>query len=194
MIGVISFITSLPRRQRIGWTMLAAVLVLGLSTPNADAQLTLGTIAGSIRDSQGAAIAGAVVSLVSETRGTKLPNATSEMSGEFVFPNVPPDNYTLEISHSGFKTFRRTAIEVSPGDRVGLGTLTIEVGATSEAVTVTAEATLLQTQSAERSVTITPAEVQNLPLASRIFTNLISVVPGAYIGANGPTRTGDELS
>jgi hypothetical protein len=103
---------------------------------------------------------------------TRLPNVISNASGDFVLPNVPPDIYTLEINLKGFKTLKRPGIAVSPGDRIGVGAFAMEVGGITDTVTVTAESTLLQTQSAERSATITPTEVQNLPLSSRVFTNL----------------------
>src|SRR5512146_1485766 len=133
--------------KRIALMLIAAALLLGISLPRAAAQLTMGTVSGTIRDSQAAAVPGVTVSLVSDTRGTRLPDAISSSSGDFVFANVPPDTYTLEIAHKGFKTLKRNAVSVSPGDRVGLGALTLEVGALTEAVTVTAEAALLQTQS-----------------------------------------------
>lgn len=181
-------------RLRTGMAMLAMALVLGMSIPRAAAQLTMGTVSGTIRDAQAAAVPDVTVSLVSETRGTRLPNAISSTSGDFAFPNVPPDTYTLEISQKGFKTLKRTGIAVSPGDRVGLGALTIDVGAVTEAITVTAEAALLQTQSAERSSTIAQAQVQNIPLATRTFTNLIAVVPGVGGSSSQPARVGDSSS
>jgi len=164
--------------------------VFCLAAPQVVAQLTTGTVFGSVRDPQAAVIAGATVTLISETRGTRLPSVISNASGDFVMPNVTPDTYTLEINQKGFKTLKRTGIPVSPGDRLGLGALTMEVGGTTETVTVTAEATLLQTQSSERSATIAQIEVQNLPLASRIFTNLTAVIPGV----SGTSRVGDITS
>ena len=103
------------RGQRIGLAMLAAALVLGMSVPRATAQLTTGTVSGSVRDAQAAAVPEVRISLISETRGTRLPDAISTASGYFVFPNVPPDTYTVEIAHMGFKTLRRTGIAVSAG-------------------------------------------------------------------------------
>ena len=137
---MVSTVQSVTHGQRIGLAVLAAALVLGISLPRATAQLTTGTVSGSVQDPQTAAVAGVKVSLISETRGTRLPDAISTTSGDFVFPNVPPDTYTVEIAHMGFKTHRRTGVAVSPGDRVGLGPITIEIGALTEAVTVRAEA------------------------------------------------------
>lgn len=126
--------------QRLGLAIAAVALMLGMSIPQAVAQLTMGTVSGTVRDPQAAAVPGATINLTSETRGTKLQVVKSETSGDLVIPNVPPDTYTLEISQQGFKTVKRTGIAVSPGDRVGLGPLTLEVGTTAEAITVSAEA------------------------------------------------------
>ena len=178
--------------QRTGLAMLAAALVLGMSIPRAAAQLTLGTVSGTIRDAQAAAVPGVTVGLVSETRGTRRPNAVSSAGGDFVFPDVPPDTYTLEIAHKGFKPLKQTGIAVSAGDRVGLGAVTIQVGGVAEAVTVTAEATLLQTQSSERSTTITAAEVKNIPLSNRSFQYLLAALPG--VSGSSTTRIGDQTS
>src|ERR1035437_8196930 len=87
-------------RQRNGMAMLVTALVLGMSIPRAAAQLTTGTVFGSVQDAQSAAVPSVTVSLISETRGTRLPDAISATSGEFVFANVPPDTYTLEIAHA----------------------------------------------------------------------------------------------
>ncbi len=193
-MGCTSIVRSIVNGQRTGLAMLAMALVLGMSIPRSSAQLTMGTVFGRVQDPQAASVVGATISLVSETRGIRLPSVASLTGGDFVVPNVPPDTYTLEIAQKGFKPLQRTGIAVSPGDRVGLGPLTIEIGAATETVTVTAESTMLQTQSAERSATITPTEVQNIPLLTRTFTNLIAVIPGVGGTASQPTRVGDSSS
>ena len=65
---------------------------------------------------------------VSETRGTKVADAHTNENGDFVFPNVPGDTYTVEVTLEGFKTLRRTGLLVSPGDRVVVPTMTLSVG------------------------------------------------------------------
>ena len=80
----------------------------------------------------------------------------------------------------------RRDIAVSPGDRVVVPTMTIELGALSETVTVTGEAPLIQAQSGERSSTVTTEAVQNLPIANRNFGGLASLTPGVI----GTTRIG----
>ncbi len=170
--------------------ILYTLLLLGFGVRTAAAQLTTGTLSGSVRDSQSAAIVGAAASLISEDRGTRLPKVSSAATGELVIPNIPPGVYTLELSHNGFKTLKRTGIAVSAGDQSGLGVLTLEVGTVAENITVTADSAQLQTQSAERSFSITPASVQNLPISNRSFTALASLAPGV----SGTSRIGDRAS
>ena len=173
------------------FAVVAAVVltVFALAAPAA-AQLTTGTVSGTVRDPQGGIIPGATVTLISERRGTHLPDAITNADGDFVFANVPPDTYTLQIMMEGFKALRRGGIAVSAGDRVGLGTLTIEVGGLTETVLVTAQSPLVQTQSGERSFTIATQSVENLPIGNRSFTALAALAPGV----SGTSRVGDRAS
>jgi hypothetical protein len=157
-------------------SVLAACLLL-VSTP-ARAQITTGTVAGTVKDTQGGVIPGATVVLVSDARGTRSTPAVTNENGDFVFPNVTADTYTVEVTMNGFKTLKRSGVAVSAGDRASLGTLTIEVGALDQTVEVTAEAAMIQAQSGERSFTIPTDSVANLPIANRSFTALTSLTPG----------------
>ena len=168
-------------------------MIFGISIPQAVAQLALGTVSGTIRDTLSATVPGATATLISETRGTTLPVVTSATNGEFVIPNVSPDRYTLELTHPGFKTLRCTGIAVDAGDRIGLGQLVLAVGAVTENVTVHSEAPLLQTQSGELSFEISRKEVENLPQLNRSFMNLTTILPG-ITGTTAPLRIGDQGS
>lgn len=166
---------------------LAVVFVLGAT--HALAQTT-GAVVGTVADAQGATVPGATVTLVSQSRGIGIDTQTAG-TGDFVFPSVLPDTYTVRVSVDGFKTLERRNVAVSPGDRVVVGTMTIELGALSETVTVTGEAPLIQAQSGERSFTVTTEAVQNLPISNRNFGSLASLTPGVIgttrIGAPGAT-------
>src|SRR5262245_27807574 len=85
---------------------------------SADAQITTGVVSGALKDEQGAVVPGATVTLISDTRGTRVADAHTNENGNFVFPNVPGDTYTVEVTLEGFKTLRREGLLVSPGDRV----------------------------------------------------------------------------
>ena len=125
------------------------------ATGLAAAQITTGTVSGNVKDAQGGVIPGATVVLISETRGTKSAPAVTNETGDYVFPNVTPDTYTVEVTLEAFKTVKRTGIAVSGGDRVGIPPLTLEPGAIAETVTVIAESPMVQTQSGERSYAVT---------------------------------------
>ena len=159
----------------------AALLILAAAIP-ASAQITTGTVAGTIKDAQGAVIPGATVVLISEARGTKSAPVTSSGTGDFVFPNVTPDTYTLEVTMDGFRTARRSGVRVSGGDRVAVTALTLEIGGAAETVVVTAEAALVQSQSGERSFAVTTEQIENLPIARGNFTSLTQFTPGVTSG------------
>ena len=91
--------------RRIG--TLAFVAFLGVVIP-APAQVTTGSVAGTVKDEQGGVIPGATVVLISEARGTRSAPATTGATGDFVFPNVTVGAYTIEVTMPSFKTLRRT--------------------------------------------------------------------------------------
>src|SRR5438874_7445615 len=135
--------------RRVVMSGVAAMLALLFVSFPALAQITTGTVSGTVKDPQGGVIPGATVVLISETRGTKSAPVVTNETGTYVFPNVTADTYTVEITLEAFKTVKRSGISVSGGDRVGMPTLTLEPGALAETVTVTGESPLVQTQSAE---------------------------------------------
>jgi hypothetical protein len=165
--------------------------MLLIAPPMASAQITTGTVAGTVKDSQGGVIPGATVTLVSETRGTTSSPVVTNDAGDFVFVNVPADVYTVDVTMSGFKSLRRAGVPVSAGDRVAVGTLALEVGGASETVNVRGEAPVIQANSGERSYTIATDAVENLPIANRSFTALATLAPGvsglSRIGGGGTT-------
>ena len=174
---------------------LAMLAALALSALPAAAQITTGTVFGTVKDAQGAVIPGAAVTLISETRGTQLSDVFTNENGDFTFVNVPGDRYTLQVTMQGFKTSKRAGVAVSPGDRLSLGSIAIEVGGLTDTVVVKAESPVVQAQSGERSFTIPTSTVENLPIANRSFTALASLAPGvtttgdpARIGGGGDTN------
>jgi Carboxypeptidase regulatory-like domain/TonB-dependent Receptor Plug Domain len=169
----------------------AAVIALCAIAAPASAQITTGTVSGTVKDPQGAVIPGAAVTLISETRGTRASDVFTNANGDFVFVNVSPDRYTVQVTMSGFKTLERSRITVTAGDRLSVGALTIEVGGLTETVQVTAFSPTIQAESGERSFTIDTESVQNLPIGNRSFTELAALAPGVITdGNNTPQRIG----
>src|SRR6476469_1398255 len=108
------------------------VAALFLSSFSSTAQITTGTVTGRVVDASGGVIASAHVTLVSELRATSSAAVLTNDSGDYVFPNVTPDTYTVEVTAPSFKLLRQAGIVVTGGDRVGVPTMTLEVGANVE--------------------------------------------------------------
>jgi hypothetical protein len=176
--------------------VVACLFASWLLAAPAAAQLTTGTVTGTIRDTQGGVIPGATVVLTSATRGTALSPAFTNATGDFVIVNVPPDSYNVTVTMEGFKTLKRGPIAVSAGDRIGVGVLSIEVGGLAETIVVTGEAPLVQAQSGERSFAVPSNAVDNLPITTRSFVALASLAPGVANDTSGQQvgRVGDRSS
>ena len=156
--------------------LLAATFWL-LPTPTAG-QALYGSVTGTITDAQGSAVPGASVSLRNEATGLEMGTVTDE-TGTYTLRNVAGGTYTLKASLQGFKEFVQTGVPVIVG---GIARINgkLEIGALSESVTVTSEATILKTDKADVSVDLRPEDVTNLPLNQyRNYQTLLNLVPGA---------------
>ncbi len=176
-----------PRQQvwKLCRTGAASVLAVLIAT-SALAQGVSGTISGSVKDAQGLVLPGATVTLISESRGTRSAPAVTSVTGDFVFPNIAADTYTVQIEMPSFKTLKRSGVAVSPGSLVAVGTMTLDVGGASEEVIVKGEPPLVQAASGERSFTVNTDLVANLPIAGRTSNAVLSLVPGV----DGTSRIG----
>jgi len=164
------------------------LVMLLTASLSAIAQITTGSVVGTVKDAQGGVIPGATVTLTSETKGTSLPPTVTTATGDFQFPVTPVDTYTVEITMPSFKTIKQSGVAVSPGVRTVLGNLTLEIGGATETVEVKAEASMIQSTSGERSFTVPTDSVQNLPFSNRGFTSLASLAPGV----TGTTAQGTQ--
>ena len=172
--------------------MAAVGVLVAAGVTTAAAQITTGTVAGSVRDPQGLGVPGATVTLISEARNTRMAPAITGATGDFVIAGILPDTYTVEVTMPGFKTLTRQGVAVSGGERVAVGALTIEIGGATETVDVTSEAPLIQAQSGERSFTVSSIAVQELPLSNRNFANLTRLTPGADFESNNRIGGGGQ--
>src|SRR6476661_5716844 len=130
---------SLLRGLRAFAGVALAASVMGAHPAVLGAQTTSASVSGSVQDSQGGVLPGVTVTLTSRTQGNVL-TAVTDGGGRFVFPIVRPDTYTLQ----GFKTAERTNLVVNANDKLSAGSLTMDVGALSEEVTVSSPVTPLQ--------------------------------------------------
>ena len=169
-------------RLRMSIFLLLFVLCAGVGL----AQTTSGSVAGNVHDANQAAVANATVTIADEAKSLSL-STNTDKEGRFVFPTLPPGTYKLSIEAGGFKRLERTGIVLVANDKLTLGDLGLEVGAASETVTVTAEATLLQAESAERSYAVQGEIVRNIAVNGRQAIALAAIAPGVVTTTNTGT-------
>ena len=122
-------------------------------------------IRGIVKDAQGAVVPGAKVEAKNLGAGD-VSATTTNGSGYYVFPVLPPGMYALTVSASGFKQEVRDKLELRVGDQAQQD-FTLEVGAASESVTVTAEGEVLQMLAADKGQVVSLENVRDLPSVGR---------------------------
>src|SRR5437016_5592265 len=152
-----------------------ALLAVCSFIPALDAQGVGAAIQGTVRDASGAIIPGAMITAINTETNLRR-TGTSNESGLFSIPNLPPGKYRVQVSLSGFQTRVVENIELVVGQEFVLNT-TLEVGGLAEQVTVASEIPLVDTSTAQVSGLVAEREVKDLPLNGRSFDNLISLNP-----------------
>ena len=153
------------------------VCALGLWTPPASAQAVYGTIFGTLTDPQGAAVAGAKVTITSATKGTAETTTTNE-SGNYTVTHLIPDTYNLKAEATGFKTIDVPGIQVSADVSTHADGVFV-VGAVTQTVEVTTEAPQLKTDRADVATEFNEREIEDSPIFDRNFTSFELIAPGA---------------
>jgi hypothetical protein len=162
---------------------LAIALAVTALASSAYAQFDSGQISGFVRDSQGGAIPGAAVRVVNEGTGLER-SYTTDASGYFTAPALPPGKYQLFVELAGFRKFVKTGITLDAAAKVSTDAV-LSPGGLEETVTITAEATPLQSNTGQVTKTIEMKQIQDLMLNGRNPINLALLKPGVRGGAGG---------
>jgi hypothetical protein len=163
--------------------MVAVVCCLLLAVFAVQAQQTSGSIAGTVKDKQGAVVPGAKVTITDQVMTTSR-EQTSSAEGNFTFSQLVPSTYTVLIEANGFKNWEKKDLVLSSNSRIGVDDVELEVGSKTEVVTVEATAVQLQTESAEKTGTVTGQMFQELSSRGRSFMDLLYTMPGVV----GPSQ------
>jgi hypothetical protein len=140
------------------------------------AQSELATLTGNVGDPSGGALAGSSVQVTSRDTGRALTFLTNE-AGRFVAASLPPGAYDVQISHPGFKSYVNTGVTLSVNQSANLAVV-LDVGDAAERITVSANASLLETESAGRGALVDRRKIVELPLNGRDYNQLALLVPG----------------
>ena len=169
--------TTIPRPL---WLALTLVFILMSMSSKTMAQANTADISGFVTDSSGYAVPNAkitVKNLATQQNRVAEANAT----GQYVFTLLPPGQYSVSVEAVGFKIFSVPDLDVSAGDRARVDA-SMQIGVTTEIVSVSTVPPALQNQSSTLSTTIGARSVQDLPLNGRNFVQLAQLVPGANEG------------
>ncbi len=172
---------------------LGLVCLFLLVSLNAFGQGGNGTITGTVLDPAGAVVANAAVEAKNTATGVAY-SAASTNTGNYTISNLPVGSYQVTIKVPGFKTYTHTNLQLDVAATIKED-VTLQVGAPSDSVTITAEASLLATESSAVSTNVTLQQLDNLPLIG-IGTNnagssgirnpygLMQLIPGIDYIAN----------
>jgi len=160
----------------------------------AHAQVDQGAITGTVHDPSGAVIPNALVTLTSTDSGLAL-QRPSNASGVYIFSPVKIGNYTLSASAPGFATTTRRNLHLDLQQRLDVD-LPLQPGATSQTVTVTTAAPLLQTQQAAVGQVIDTQTINNTPLNGRNWVYIAQLTAGVAppFGNTRGSGTGDFVA
>jgi hypothetical protein len=139
--------------------------------------ISTGSISGTVYDQQKAVVPGAKVTAVQAETGSSF---TTKSTGEgyFLIANLPIGTYTLTIEAAQFSSRKISNVEVTSGQTHNVGGQQLNVGVSTESVTVEASAPLIETESAQVGGTFDSLAVSQLPNAGAGFDNLALYVPG----------------
>src|SRR5215469_13051519 len=152
-----------------------------------------GSIAGSVKDSSGAVISSARLTLVNIATNSKV-EATSDSNGEFQFLQLSPAVYSLNVEAPGFKKMVMGGIVVEV-DQITHVEATLQVGSVSETVEVSGGAIpLLESDRSTLSNVVESKVISNMPLNARQYLDLALLTPGVLPSAAGTQGGGFSVA
>ncbi len=175
--------------------LLVAALLAAIS---GFSQSDRGTVTGTVVDQAGALVPGAEVILSNIETGLEQRTQTTA-TGNFTLVQVPAGLYSLSVGKEGFRRYLQTGIRVQVAQTVRIDAA-LEIGATTESITVSADVSLLKTESAEQSTVLSGDRINDLPLnfgigagAVRNPLTFVQLAPGTSVGAWNDIRVNGSV-
>jgi Carboxypeptidase regulatory-like domain/TonB dependent receptor-like, beta-barrel/TonB-dependent Receptor Plug Domain len=165
-------------------------ILLTLTRPvMAQTQITTGVIQGSVADATGASLPGVAVEARNLDTNTARTLVT-EADGRFVFLQLPPGNYRVTFTLSGFATMVQDNVPLTVGQAVTLP-IVMKVSGVSETVTVSTATNVIETSRTASATTLNQNAIETIPILGRKFEDLLTLTPGVSV-VQGPD--GDEIT
>ena len=177
------------RRVALVWLM---ILLSLWAVPNVVGQATasFAQLNGAVLDAGRQAIAGAVITLRDLSTNQSY-RSTTNASGSYIVPNLPPGRYELSVETKGFAKYVQTGIVLSVG-QVATIDVGMKVASASEVITVTTEAPPVEPTRTEISQVIDTTQIQELPTNGRRFVDFALLTPGVATGRTSLQSTFTE--
>ena len=179
----------MPTAKMPYWAVFALIPALAAALFG---QTVNGTIVGTVADSANALVPNAQLTLTSSATGA-VRTGQSNDAGLFRFLDLGPGEYSLRIAAKGFKEHDITGIALASSETRDLGTITLQLGALTEAISVTADPTPVQTASSERGGVIDGVQLTDMALKGRDAMGFLALVPGV-VDSNTSRDTSNALS
>lgn len=141
-----------------------------------------GTLSGRVVDPQQAAVPGAKVQAAENETGAKF-STVSNADGSYVLPFLPPGPYTITVEVSGFKKYVNHNVRIATNEREQLD-IPLEVGTVDQSVTVSAEASMLDTATASTGQVLNTRQIENMPINGRAPLTLAQLAYGVTPNAD----------
>jgi Carboxypeptidase regulatory-like domain len=176
----------------VRFVLLALALSLSLCI-SGFAQEVTGTIVGTVRDSTGATVSGATVSITDTAKDVLVRTVITNGDGEFSLPLLQSSIYSIAVEAANFKKSLKNNIKVDVGQRRTVDII-LEAGKINETVTVEADAVAIDQTSATNGTVISGDQAREIPINNRNFVQLITLAPGVsndladqvYVGTTNP--------
>lgn len=153
-------------------------IAFSMLSPFSGAQTTTSSIEGTVTDSSGGVVAGAIVTLSGVTLATER-STTTDSNGYYRIKALPAGTYTVTVSLAGFAT-STSSVELTL-NRVADFDVRLEVGSVATEVSVTDALPLIESNSSSNGATVTPQQIQDLPVNGREYLDLLQLVPGVAV-------------
>lgn len=180
-------------KHKAGLMLTALMTLLAISSFTFAQEIT-GSIVGTVRDANGAAVAGATVSISDPSKDNiVIRTVTTNDDGEFSAPNLNISTYRITVEAPNFKKTIQNDVKLNVGERRTVD-IVLEAGNISETVTVEADPVAVDLQSPTSGTVINGDQVRELSINNRNFTQLVTLAPGVsndlsdqvYAGTTNP--------
>jgi outer membrane receptor protein involved in Fe transport len=171
--------------------LLTLIIVSGaLSTT---AQEGTATLRGTVVDPNGAVVTAATISVANQETGINRRTVTTNESGDYVFASLTPGLYRVTVEAANFKKSIKEDVRLNVGETQEFN-FTLEVGASQEIVTVTAEEPLVETSTSRIGGQISQQELTELPSVNRNFIGFVGLLPGVVPNISTESFGSDSVS